>query len=217
MPVGFLLGDNIDADTETEVRLTSTARQDVARRRGSDPHDSVALQRRIRRAFARVPQHDTVLGHAQSTPEDAAAAQCFADIPWQAVRKWMVTRHERLLMSFAPEAFRQFLPIWLLGALEGLGERNTLLDSVLNALSPSAISRSLGMRDLAHRLRFFSTAQLDVLEGFLQNVMLDPDKHVFFPRGTKRSSRSLARPSVDSQSSPESTCGMVSVLRDQTP
>lgn len=150
-----------------------------------DPHDRRALRRRIRRAFARVPQHDSVLINIHLTHKDAHGGVCFEDIPWQAVPEWMVKRHHALLTSFTREAFRQFIPVWLLGALDETRNGNDYLDAILSSLSPSIHSFGFTIRDLTQRLSLFNKAQLGVLECFLQNVMLDSELHSFFARAQR--------------------------------
>lgn len=159
-----------------------TAQQKSEDPRRPDPHDRVALRRRIRLAFARVPLHSSVLVRIQLTHKDVLAGQCFEDIPWQAVRGWIVRRHHGLLTSFTAEAFRQFIPIWLLQALDEANDGNTYLNEVLDSLSPSTESCGFTIRDLTQRLSLFNKAQLGVLECFFQNVMLDSNRHIFFRR-----------------------------------
>jgi hypothetical protein len=122
----------------------------------------MSLQENIERAFADVPYP----GHTQITahrcPECDEIADYFRDTAWRGHSIEHLGSHASALALFTPEAYRYFLPGFMLATLEN--------PQAADAIAGNIVFGFFSTPEVGKRLALFNSDQRDAVVGFLRHL-----------------------------------------------
>ena len=81
---------------------------------------------------------------------------------------WELQQHETILFHATAEAFRYFLPMYMIVSLENLSNSGAIPDLILSSISTD--------RDRQERLSLFSDLEIDCVEKFI-NFLVDSGEY----------------------------------------
>ena len=119
-------------------------------------------RRLIEAAFADTPRPDPPL--VEPTYDDEGVSDYFAGRTWRGNRVVDLRFHEAALVFFTPDAFRYYLPAFLLASLDDREEADVIPDHVVDHFSHHA------RPSWAKRVESFSPAECDAIIAFLWEV-----------------------------------------------
>lgn len=118
------------------------------------------LKRQIERAFADTPSPGDDPHAISDGPHDEGTAAYFQGTTWRGHTTISLRQHSVAMSFFTPQAFRYWLPAFMLAELDDPDEADVIAESIAFHLTPS--------KSHWNRLSEFTTAELDAIHAFLK-------------------------------------------------
>ncbi len=134
-------------------------------------NDKATIEAAVRAAFPDGAPPKEVVQSAKNDAERASVKTALSGHRWTAVKHEIVRKHRDVLPLLTAEAFRYYLPAWILTALEG--KDDDVADAIVNAVKPRE-----GELDTFHKERTspFTPAQRSAIAAFLDAAILRAGK-----------------------------------------
>lgn len=133
------------------------------------PLNAEELRHEIEAAFAetKYPGDDRlVYDNSGDHLECNEVAAAFRAKEWRELSVDMLRRHSQSLFFMTPEAYRFYLPAYLIAALLDYDKADTISDSVVFSLIPPSDDRDA--ESYRQRMQGFTSAQRQVIRSFLE-------------------------------------------------
>ena len=137
------------------------------------------LRARIIAAFSSVPR---------PSKENIARHQCekceelrnvFGRLRWEAIEPEILEKYYSKLSLFTPQAFRYFLPAYLLQSLEGFNDENIVCQFTIYSLAPIGEEDDAARKWWLERIEEFTQEQKDVIAAFLRLAVINRKLRVY--------------------------------------
>jgi hypothetical protein len=110
--------------------------------------------------------------------ESLEVRDSFSDVKWWAAEDSLIEKNYDNLPLFTPEAYRYYLPAYLLYSLEHFDRGNLPLEFTIYSLSPTQTSRDDPW--YGERIKQFTSQEVTVIRKFLEQILADEMLYNFY-------------------------------------
>jgi hypothetical protein len=138
-----------------------------------------SLKQKIKVAFADVPYPKGVLA-PHECDECREVRRTFLNKNWKTIEPKILEENFGIVPLFSPEAFRYFLPAYLIYSLEHFSEKyDTVCEFTIYGVSPSKEAIETRLDYLQQRFKNFTSEQMSCIYEFLNYVRNDENFESF--------------------------------------